>query len=875
MSRRATSHKIVLLCVLVLCSTLSGAKPASFFANYCYDCHSSDVRDGNLDLEALNGDSITDANFGIWVKVHDRIKAGRMPPKSEPRPPAVEVAATTKWLHDSLIQSERVRLVREGRTGIRRLTRIEYENTIRDLFDLPGIQVRQLLPADGTAHGFDKNSDALSISHVNVAKYFEAADHVLNFAIATRPEAPTPHKQRVSLASQYYVRLLIANNGGAVFLKDKKPDPDFLPTSEHQHIDQGAHERLGMFETDSSVGVFRHEGPSFMPWFQGFAAIYPGRYRIRTSLWSYTWDKGNILPARGTEAVRLSVKQLQGNGRGQDHPSYVLGFFDAPSLKAQEHEFVQWLNPGESIGYNVASLAPVHIYHQYKRNVMSFTGPGIACDWMDIEGPIHDVWPPRGHRLLFGDLPMVQFESNTADVTYPKRSRPRQTMLGAKNRADQYPGNWTVQSEDPLRDARRLLSDFLPKAFRRPVDAEVIESYLEQVKQRLDAGDCFELAMRWAYRAALCSPDFLYHVEPAGKLDDDSLVNRISYFLWNSMPDARLRALAANGEIRKPEVLREEVERMLNDSKSERFVEDFLGQWLRLREIAATDPDKTLYPEFSTYLQNSMVAETESYFRELIDEDLDAAHLIDSGFAMLNEKLAVHYGIAGVSGSQMRRVELPRESPRGGFLTQASILKITANGTTTSPVPRGAFVMDRLLGLPPDPPPPNVPAVEPDVRGATTIREQLDRHRSDPSCAGCHAKIDPAGFALEAFDVIGGFRDRYRSIGEGDKPERGSIDPFIYIRFKLGPPVDASGQLPDGRTFQNIGDLKRLLTEDSHLLLANLAKQLAVYATGREILYSDREQIAALVSKTERQGGGIRTLIHELVQSELFRTRSL
>src|SRR5205807_1415376 len=205
--------------------------------------------------------------------------------------------------------------------------------------------------------------------------------------------------------------------------------------------------------------------------------------------------------------------------------------------------------------------------------------------------------------------------------------------------------------------------------------------------------------------------------------------------------------------------------------------------------ITANDPDRKLYPEFSAYLQDSMVAETRAYFRELLDKDLDAGHLVKSDFAMLNEKLAVHYGIPGVSGSQMRRVALPAGSARGGFLTQAAILKITANGTTTSPVPRGAFVMDRPLGRPPEPPPPNIPAIEPDVRGTRTIREQLDKHRTNAACAACHAKIDPPGFALESFDVIGGFRTRYRSIGAGDSAPRRTIDPFIGISFKLGPHV--------------------------------------------------------------------------------------
>jgi len=268
-----------------------------------------------------------------------------------------------------------------------------------------------------------------------------------------------------------------------------------------------------------------------------------------------------------------------------------------------------------------------------------------------------------------------------------------------------------------------------------------------------------------------------------------------------------------------------------------------------------------------------MVAESLNYFRELIEQNLSARNLVQSDFAMLNEKLAVHYGIPGVSGSKIRPVKLPDGCVRGGFLTQAAVLKVTANGTTTSPVVRGAFVMARLLGRPPQPPPPNVPAVEPDVQGATTIREQLDKHRADATCASCHAKMDPPGFALEAFDVIGGFRDRYRSIGTGDPAPRGSIDPRIRIGFKLGPKVDASGQLLDERTFAGIADFKALIADDEHALLHNLAKQFLIYATGRDIAFSDRAPLDEIVTRAEKQGGGIRTLLHQIVASPLFQTR--
>ncbi len=839
----------------------------TFFARYCVECHGNSTQEATLDLTSLPRDYAHADHGRRWLKVYDRIAAREMPPQHSEQPDAAERIAILTALSQLMIDAERETAKDVPR--LRRLTRSEYENTIRDLFDMPGIALAGNLPADGSAHGFDKHPEALDISHMNVAKYLEAADHILDYAIATRPEPPTIQRRRISLANSGGFVAHILMNGDGVLLKGKQPDPDFPPAAEQSHLDEGAHERLGTFRNGAAVGLFRHEDESVSPYFIEHVTIYPARYRVRTSLWSFQWDQGKMLPGRGTEAARLSVVQLTGDGRGGQHPNYPLGYFDAPDTQSREHELVVWLNHNEIIGFNAASLAPAANYYK-KRRAMEFTGPGIAVDWLDIEGPLYESWPPKAHKLLLGDLPMTEFKSEEQPgIRPPSRSRPRQIGAG-RNRPDPEPGLWTVQSEDPLRDADRLLSVFLPKLFRRPVAEEVRRQYVEIVRERIDHGDCFELAMRAAYRNALVAPDFLYHVEPVETLDDYALACRLSYFLWNSLPDDSLLRHAAAGDLRQPQVLHAETQRLLDHPRSERFVNDFVGQWLRLKDIAATDPDNNLYPEFSPYLQDSMVAETREYLRELLDQDLDAAHLVKSPFVMINQKLATHYGIADVSGTQVRPVPLPDDCPRGGFLTQAAILKITANGTTTSPVPRGAFVLDRLLGEPPEPPPANVAAIEPDVRGVTTVREQLAKHRDQDVCASCHLRIDPPGFALESFDVIGGFRDRYRSIGEGDPAPRGLIDPMIGIGFRLGPPVDSSGELLDGRTFTDVRQYQDMIAADSTRLLQNLAQQFAVYATGRSSRFSDRAAIQEVVRRTESGGGGIRTLVHELIGSPLF-----
>ena len=796
-----------------------------------------------------------------------------MPPPKEEHLAAAEKQAMTNAIKTMLIQEETAHLRSEPKTGVRRLTRTEYENTMRDLFDMPGLALREDLPEDGSAHGFDTNSDALEISHVNMAKYMEVADRVLDIAIATQPVPPVRKTYRVSVACESSTLGACILEGDGVMLRDKQPDPKYPPAGKHRHLDYVAHLSLGMhLETapGTSVGVFRHEDDSFRPSFADYITIYPGLYRLRTAFWSFNWDKGKVLPSPKSQTARLDVWHITGDGRGTGHPSSLLGYFEAPSLKEQEYEFVQWLNNADTFGFNFTDSQIGHQIRGGKDRLMGFTGPGLAVDHLEIDGPIHEQWPPVAHRRLYADLPFVEFKPEENQNVRPPRHREWTQRFGARNQPDPAPHTlklWTVKSDNPREDASRLLSTFLPRVFRRPVAPEVLQNYVDLVDERMKAGDCFETALRWSYLVALCSPDFLYHIEAAAPqagnqggtqaalVDDYSLAARLSYFLWNTMPDHRLTELAANRTLHQLDVLNEEVERLLKAPAAKRFREDFLGQWLKLRRIAANDPDPKLYGGFRVVLQDAMVAETRAYFQELLDKDLGAGYLVRSDFAMVNELLAAYYGMPEVNGYQMRRVPVPAGSARGPFLTQAAILKITANGTTTSPVVRGAFVMDRLLGRPPDPPPPNIPAVEADLRGTTTIREQLDKHRNNVACASCHAKMDPPGFALESFDVIGGQRDRYRTITD------------------IKPMVDPSGALADGRPFRDILEFQALIAADSHQLLKNMAERFAVYSLGRGLLFSDRDAIAKIVTRTETRGGGLRSLIHELVQSPLFQQR--
>jgi hypothetical protein len=432
-------------------------------------------------------------------------------------------------------------------------------------------------------------------------------------------------------------------------------------------------------------------------------------------------------------------------------------------------------------------------------------------------------------------------------------------------------------TKDPYEHVVDIVEAFAPRAFRRPLAPTELEEYASLAKPLLDDGRSFLEAVRVPLRAILSAPPFLYHAGSsdanvdASVLDDFGLATRLSYFLWRSMPDDDLLDVASDGTLSEPDVLARQVERMLGDPKSERFVKDFAGQAFRLYELKATSPDPGLYPEFDDRLGRAMARETELFMRELVAENLSAGALIDADFTFVNRQLAEHYGIPGITGEQMRKVMVPADSPRGGLLTQASIHKITSNGTTTSPIPRGNFVLANLLGEPAPPPPAAVDIPEPDTRGTTTIREQLDAHRSSPVCASCHRVIDPPGFALEAFDPIGGFRTKYRTSG-GMMDVGGGLE--YHAPFGEGAPVDASGVTPEGEAFAGIEDYKRLLLQQELDQVArHLASNLVVFSTGAEIEFSDRDAVERIVAEGRNERHPVRTTIHRVVQSDLFRRR--
>lgn len=884
-------HCLYLVCLLaasVLTASLARAAEVpgdvkSFFEKHCLECHDAQSKKGGLDLSVPQANLADLPTYLRWVRIHDRIESGEMPPKDSPRPKAEELAPALGWLNRTLADEVTNRRGNSGRSIVRRMNRAEFENTLRDLLDVPWIEVQELLPEDGRADGYTKTAAALDVSPVLLAKYSEAIDKALMAAVAKWSVPPEVERRTLYANHQYDYKVLMGGGDAIMLTPDMKYDDSRFPMPSATNADGnypngkwqfggkykglGEAEKDGAFKEGCTVGMTRTFGESFNGRFN-FAPVHPGRYQIAISAWSYWWDKGEVKPSPRSGTVGVYCG------------SRLLGFVDAPSLKPTYTEINVDLEPKEESPLRAAgaSFLDAHVYFS-QGQIKGYSGAGVAIDKLIVTGPLYDEWPPASHRRLFGNLPVVPFHKLPPDLPKPERPRTFPHARGVINGPGRLVPGMTV-STNAASDARQLLGAFLPRAFRRPVTDAEVQRYAAIADSRSKEGVSFEEAMLAAYRTALLSPDFLFLNEPTGQLDGFAVATRLSYFLWNSTPDDELLAAARSGVLNDPKGLRTATERLLNDPKADRFFQDFPDQWLDLRDFDLTSPDKHLYPEFQPYLEDAMRREPREFFKYVVRNRLSASQLLSTSVNIVSQRLAEHYGISGVDGTRFRRVDVDQsKNTRGGLLTMAAVCKVTANGTTTSPVKRGAWVMKKILGQPPLPPPPDVPAVEPDVKGATTIREQLAKHRDDAACASCHARFDPPGFALESFDVIGGWRDFYRATEGKKAPEfsrifRAYLTPENefknHVGFRDGQPVDPSGELIDGRKFADLREYQTVLVGESKSFSRNLANQLVLYATGAPVEFADRPAVDEILKGAGGANPQVMELVHQIVQSSLF-----
>ena len=876
--------------------------PGAFIQKTCAGCHNSSSSSGRLDLTKLRYEPADPDNFALWVKVHDRVAAGEMPPAGIPRPAADSVAQFVKGLKTALTAYEASVIAGRGRAGLRRLNSYEYENAIRDLLNVPWVQIKSKLPQDGEAYRYNKIGGALDVSHVQLSRYMSSADYALREVLSAKlVEPPTVTtriyaRQEPSLARNFWPREGNTRTDRLNFpVLDSHAQPDVRagrsPISSPETKEREAIGRVSSIFSDA--GGFS---------WSGFRVPAAGRYRVRVKgytiwvssggvdHWNYegfgaakgaylftpTYHRPNsdeVWPGRRNEPIGVYAQSS-----GQSRPLAEFDFTPEPSV----NEVEVLLSANEVLQTDCMRLFRTRVNGSEEAYVNPLAQPdgmpGVAFQWLEVEGPLYDKTAGAGYRTIFGDLPLRRLApAETGGVTIQTVAPPAAVGQGGGGGRGRFGPRMQdvaveVVTEHPREDAARLLRSFMALAYRRPVEQTHYQRFLDLFNQQLDQGRGFTRSMLSAYTAVLSSPGFLYLQETPGKLDDFALATRLSLFLWNSPPDTELRSLAASGRLHLPAVLTAQTDRLLNDPKSRRFVDAFTDYWLDLRKIDDSSPSTTLYNDYELDdpLKLAAVEETRLFVQELLTRNLPTRDIIDSDFTFLNERLAKHYGVPNVTGAAMRKVILPKDSVRGGLITQASVLKVTANGTTTSPVVRGVWIMERILGFR-TAPPPGVPAIETDIRGAVTIRQQLDRHRADPACASCHRTIDPPGFALESFDVMGGWRDRYRAFAEDEKPEPGiglSGQPFA---FHYGLPVDAAGVLPDGRAFRDIREFKRLLVDREEKTVArNLVGQLATYATGAPVGFRDRAQVETILDKARGSGYGVRSIVHGIVESDLF-----
>lgn len=771
----------------------------------CYACHNTKLKSGDLDLMSFKTAESVAHDTEAWEKVAQRMMDGTMPPKGMPRPAQSDVEAIARWIKEEVTRVELAQKPDPGRVTARRLNRAEYNNTIRDLL---GVNFRPAddFPQDDSGYGFDNIGDVLSLSPVLLEKYLKAAE------VAVRTAMHGKEKLKPTV------------------LRSQPPGREFelYPAPKTNYDESGL-----------SMPNALHATMRF--------------------------------PADGTYTFRVALEGRRPNGSEPVHIGLWLDGklattvdIDAPSdggsidLFGAQTETKLFVPAGEH--WVAGSLLKL-----YEGLPPSYGGPNPSKRPVPPgRDPLRNLRIPNGatpeqiaklkeealKRAERAKVPAnrvwVHFVEALGPfdqkITPPTESRKQIFACGHLD------GKHVAGCE------RKILNNFARRAFRRPVGAAELQPYLNLVAASKRQGSGVEESIAAGLQAMLVSPDFLFRIEKntaqaadVQHITQHALASRLSYFLWSSMPDEQLLQLADQGTLRKPEILAAQVKRMLRDPKARALVENFAGQWLELRRLESHAPDREKFPDFDDYLRMSMRQETEMFFSNLITNDLSVLEMINGKYTFVNEKLANLYGIPGVKGPEFRKVDLTG-TPRGGVLTQASVLTVSSYATRTSPVLRGKWILENFLNEPIPPPPPNVPVLdEAKIGAAASLRDQMEEHRKNPVCSSCHAKMDPVGFGFENFNAIGQYRT-----------EDGKFA------------IDAAGTLPDGRSFKGPEDLKELLSKDANRFAECVTDKLLTYGLGRGLERYDRRTVKAIAANVAANDYRFSSLVLEIVNSLPF-----
>jgi hypothetical protein len=834
-----------------------------FLKQHCYSCHDAKKAKAGFRIDQLGTDFLSGKTADDWHEVINQINSGEMPPKDEPRPDAKAAFAVVEWVGANLKNAERQARMAGGRILMRRLNRQEYANTVGDLFRLDPNFVEKLkreLPADGKAEGFDRIGSALFFDQTQMLGYLDWAGQIAREAVQSAPpkaetyvyeaerhlnrnEGPTVE---VAQAIKHEIPL------GPTFY-DKKATGVEMWGGHGHHYQQGKWCNLPygpgpdltkLVTQDGYYRVRLHAGAS--PGARGLPLVMRFTYANGTPL-----ESVHDVPVQGTleqPGVAETVIFLRA-GQPDQHKPFSPSWNGINDVRIHNPDWnavhLRWLQSMGKIqkaveardDAEVARLKAIH--EQVLKELHAFTGPRwipnpkhdaataprLFLDKIEVEGPLPKEWPPASHKALGLD-------------------------------------DKTPQDGNGL---RTVFTELLPKAYRRPVEKTEVEKFVRIAATAMQRENMpFPDALRLGLQTMLCSPGFVFIQEPQPRaatatkgtrpLNDFELASRLSYFLWSSLPDDTLLSLAAKGALKQPATLRAQVTRMLADAKSRRFVENFAGQWLDVELFGSVEPAKE-YKSYDNALKTASREEPLMFFQQVLTENLPVASFLDSDFLVINERLARHYGIEGVSGETFQKVALKPEHHRGGVLGMAGLLTLLADGTRTLPVRRGAWVLEKLLNDPSPPPPPNAGDIQPNTAGKNlSVRERLQLHRNEPNCASCHAKLDPYGLALENYDAIGAWRERQN--GEGMAGAR-------------APVIDASGALKSGREFKDLHGYKAGLMAEQDKFIRAFTEKLMTYALGRPVGYVDHSTIETILKSEPR----LQSLVQAVVTSEPFQTK--
>lgn len=758
-----------------------------FIEEHCIQCHGEKKQKGDVRLDTLGRNFTEGENAVLWQDVSDMLITGDMPPEEEPRPNFESISQVTKAIDSELrVAAE---LMSEGsRIAIRRLSHTALDNTVNDLLGI-NLLLSENLPADPELEGFDSLAVTLDANPELVLKLQNNAQTIAKHSIVTGNDIRQ---------NRHYAMGSIGHGNNV-------------------------EERDGFVVTASS------RDRKYVMWPKDFVVPQDGLYRIKVE--AFAGDSRTELEERGIEYTYLNANYEKSLKKRQRRPNNEPRLVAIVAIQASEARHMDAASvPGRRVGFfytsNQVETDVVEARLKQGENIMIHYASGAILNQspiarvgdeemavadllhvkqIEVSGPVIESWPPAAHQKLLG-------------------------------------------KEKTAKSPESRIADFLYQAFRRPVPENTVQNFIRLYEVGLEKGLKPEESMRNVVEGVLCSPRFLFNHDKGDAQDPWALASRLSYFLWNSMPDAELRRQAESGQLLKPKVIRKQAQRLLNDEKANRFVKDFTGQWLGLKDIELMKPDPKLYKDYDPLLEGLMRQESEVFFERILEKNLPVNSFLDSEFVMINERLAKHYGIDKVNGSAFRKVKLPKDSPRGGLLGQASILKLTSNGTRTSPVIRGVWILENLLGDPPSAPPPDVEPIEPDVRGTKTIYDMLARHREIESCADCHKSIDPWGFGLEQFDAIGSYRSEYRN----------------------GQAVYAKGAVP-GASFDGAEAMKQVLLDRSDQFARALTEKLFTYALGHPLTFAERIASNDIAAANQANKGGFKDLIVAICSSPLFR----